>query len=59
MLKLLETPMKEVEITAALDVSSVQTRAWLKRLMEERKIEEIEQARQVPFETAGVLTQGR
>ena len=41
MLKLLETPMKEAEIARALDVSSAQAKAWLKRLIEEGKLEKL------------------
>lgn len=36
---LLEAPMKEAEVAAALDVSTAQTKAWLQRLVEEGVIE--------------------
>ncbi len=36
---LLEAPMKDAEVAAALDVSSTQAKAWLKRLVEEGILE--------------------
>lgn len=37
--QLLKAPMKDTEIAAALDVSNVQTKAWLRRLVDEGVIE--------------------
>ena len=36
---LLETPMKDVEVATALEVSSAQAKAWLQRLVDEGVIE--------------------
>lgn len=38
--QLLSTPMKGVDVAAALDVSTTQTKAWLQRLVDENILEE-------------------
>jgi len=42
--ELLKTPMKDAEVSAALDVSSAQAKAWLQRLVEEGVIEKQKKA---------------